>query len=302
MDRFYVIANSMKDPEGTIAGRIREYLEGKGKKCVVQEQRGKCGSPGAGGYIPSRGKSNVCPPRYTNAKLIPKDTECILVIGGDGTLLQASRDLINKNIPLIGINRGTLGYLAEVDSDKVEQALDRLMEDDFIIEDRMMLEGSAYTQEKKLLSDFALNDIVIARSGRLRIIDFNIYVNGEFLRAYSADGIIVSTPTGSTGYSLSAGGPIVSPEASLILLTPIAPHTLNTRSIVLPADVEITVELVHGHSSAWEEAEASFDGDTCVKLGVGDSIRITRSSRLTRLVKMNNISFLEVLRRKMNDQ
>lgn len=302
MDRFYVIANSMKDPEGAIAGRIREYLEGKGKKCVVQEQREKCSSLGVGGSGSPRRLDSVCPPRYTNAKFIPKDTECILVIGGDGTLLQASRDLINKNIPLIGINRGTLGYLAEVDSDKVEQALDRLIEDDFIIEDRMMLEGSAYTQEKRLLSDFALNDIVIARSGRLRIIDFNIYVNGEFLRAYSADGIIVSTPTGSTGYSLSAGGPIVSPEASLILLTPIAPHTLNTRSIVLPADAEITVELVHGHSFAWEEAEASFDGDTCVKLGVGDSIRITRSSRLTKLVKMNNISFLEVLRRKMNDQ
>ena len=106
-----------------------------------------------------------------------------------------------------------------------------------------MLEGCAYSHKKKLLQDFALNDIVIARSGRLQIIDFNIYVNGEFLRSYSADGIIISTPTGSTGYSLSAGGPIVSPEASLILLTPIAPHTLNTRSIVLPADAEITVDI-----------------------------------------------------------
>lgn len=171
-----------------------------------------------------------------------------------------------------------------------------------VIEDRMMLEGCAYSHKKKLLQDFALNDIVIARSGRLQIIDFNIYVNGEFLRSYSADGIIISTPTGSTGYSLSAGGPIVSPEASLILLTPIAPHTLNTRSIVLPADAEITVELLHGHTAGWDEAAASFDGDTCVKLGIGDCIRIYRSSRMTRLIKINNISFLEVLRNKMNDQ
>lgn len=286
MDKFYVIANSMKDPEGTIAGEIKAYLERHGKRCAVQKQQGK------------NGRHSY---KYTNASLIPEDTECVLVIGGDGTLLQASRDLIGKNIPLLGINRGTLGYLAEVDSSSVECALDRLMENDFTVEDRMMLEGDAFSQEKKLFSDCALNDIVIARDGRMRIIDFNIYVNGEFLRSYSADGIIISTPTGSTGYSLSAGGPIVSPEAFLILITPIAPHTLNTRSIVLPDDVEIIVELACGHSRQWEEAEACFDGDTCVKLGAGDCIRIRRSSRMTRLIKINNISFLEVLRKKMND-
>ena len=200
------------------------------------------------------------------------------------------------------MNKGTLGYLAEVDGEDMETALDRLIEGNVAVEDRMMLEGCACSHQKKLLQDFALNDIVIARSGRLQIIDFNIYVNGEFLRSYSADGIIISTPTGSTGYSLSAGGPIVSPEAELILLTPIAPHTLNTRSIVLPADAEITVELMHGHAAGWEEAAASFDGDTCVKLGIGDRIRIYRSTRMTRLIKINNISFLEVLRKKMNDQ
>lgn len=287
MDRFYVISNSMKDPEGRTARRIRDYLELKGRKCQIQEH-------GVGSAIHAY--------KYTNASLIPEDTECILVVGGDGTLLQVARDLIEKNIPLLGVNLGTLGYLAEVDNDNLEMALERLMEGNVAVEDRMMLEGCAYSHRKKLLQDFALNDIVIARSGRLQIIDFNIYVNGEFLRSYSADGIIISTPTGSTGYSLSAGGPIVSPEASLILITPIAPHTLNTRSIVLPADAEVTVELANEHTSGWEDAEASFDGDTCVKLGPGDTIRIYRSSRMTRLVKINNISFLEVLRKKMNDQ
>ena len=287
MDRFYVISNSMKDPEGKIEKEIKAYLNFRGKQCIIHERQGK---------------ESLRSYKYTNANLIPDDTECILVVGGDGTLLQAARDMIERNIPLLGVNKGTLGYLAEVDGDNMEEALDRLIDDNVVIEDRMMLEGCAYSHKKKLLQDFALNDIVIARSGRLQIIDFNIYVNGEFLRSYSADGIIISTPTGSTGYSLSAGGPIVSPEASLILLTPIAPHTLNTRSIVLPADAEITVELLHGHTAGWDEAAASFDGDTCVKLGIGDCIRIYRSSRMTRLIKINNISFLEVLRNKMNDQ
>ncbi len=281
MDRFYVISNSMKDPEGKIAKEIKAYLNFRGKQCIIQERQGK---------------ESLRSYKYTNANLIPDDTECILVVGGDGTLLQAARDMIERNIPLLGVNKGTLGSLALKPFGGIR------IDDNVVIEDRMMLEGCAYSHKKKLLQDFALNDIVIARSGRLQIIDFNIYVNGEFLRSYSADGIIISTPTGSTGYSLSAGGPIVSPEASLILLTPIAPHTLNTRSIVLPADAEITVELLHGHTAGWDEAAASFDGDTCVKLGIGDCIRIYRSSRMTRLIKINNISFLEVLRNKMNDQ
>lgn len=287
MDRFYVITNAMKDPEGRIAGRIRKHLESRGKRCLIQQQqRRQCAQP----Y------------KYTDASLIPEDTQCILVVGGDGTLLQASRDLIEKNIPLLGVNRGTLGYLAEVDGENVEHALDKLIAGEYVVENRMMLEGSAYGRKGRLLSDVALNDIVIARNGRLQILDFHIYVNGEYLRAYSADGIIISTPTGSTGYSLSAGGPIVAPEASLILLTPIAPHTLNTRSIILPEDVEITVELAGGPGADWKEAEASFDGDTCVKLGEGDAVRISKSSRTTRFLKVNNISFLEVLRNKMKDQ
>ena len=267
MDRFYVISNSMKDPEGKIAKEIKAYLNFRGKQCIIQERQGK---------------ESLRSYKYTNANLIPDDTECILVVGGDGTLLQAARDMIERNIPLLGVNKGTLGYLAEVDGDNMEEALDRLIDDNVVIEDRMMLEGCAYSHKKKLLQDFALNDIVIARSGRLQIIDFNIYVNGEFLRSYSADGIIISTPTGSTGYSLS--------------------RFMKRRRGLVPADAEITVELLHGHTAGWDEAAASFDGDTCVKLGIGDCIRIYRSSRMTRLIKINNISFLEVLRNKMNDQ
>lgn len=287
MEKFYIIANNMKDPELETARFVQQYLTEKGKSCMIQEQA----QHGSGQAY-----------RYTDAAQIPEDIECVLVIGGDGTLLQACRDLGEKDIPLLGINLGTLGYLAEIERQNVMPALDKLMRDEYVTERRMMLEGTAFRKTKKLMEDIALNDIVIGRDGKPRIIDFNIYVNGEFLNSYSADGIIISTPTGSTGYSLSAGGPIVSPEASLILLSPIAPHTLNTRSIVLPDDVEITVEVKEGHRRTAEGAVATFDGDTCISLGCGDQVTIRKAARCARLIKINNISFLEVLRKKMSNQ
>ena len=133
MDRFYVISNSAKDPEGKIAHKIKAYLEAKGRRCLLQE---------------CSGKESPRSYKYTNASLIPEDTECILVVGGDGTLLQAARDLIERNIPLLGVNKGTLGYLAEVDGEDMETALDRLIEGNVAVEDRMMLEGCACSHQK----------------------------------------------------------------------------------------------------------------------------------------------------------
>ena len=285
MNTFYIITNEQKDPGFRVTTQIQKYLSEKGARCLVPDHTKRNG---------------MVSYKYTDASQIPEDTQCVLVIGGDGTLLQASRDLQEKNIPLLGINMGTLGYLAEIEESGVRDALDKLLADEYVVEERMMLEGAAFHNGKQILQDIALNDIVIGRQGRLRILDFRIYVNGEFLNASSADGIILSTPTGSTGYSLSVGGPIVSPEASLSLISHIAPHTLNNRSIVLPEDARITVEAAPGHTGAGEGAEVVFDGDTSVHLDVGDTVEIRKSSRVTRLLKINNISFLEVLRKKMN--
>ena len=141
--------------------------------------------------------------------------ECVLVLGGDGTLLQAARDLVDRSIPLLGINMGTLGYLAEIDRKDIFPALDKLIGGEYTVEHRMMLTGTAlHSESRRMLADIALNGIVISRNGRLRVVDFNVYVDGAFLSSYTADGIIISTPTGSTcGYNLSVGGPIVAPEA-----------------------------------------------------------------------------------------
>ncbi len=287
MDKFYIITNSIKDPQLETTLFVKEYLESRGKSCMIQENDRK-GS-----------KSSY---KYTDASLIPRDVDCVLVMGGDGTLLQASRDLLEMEVPLLGINMGTLGYLAEVDQANINPALDKLLAGDYKIVSRMMLEGEAYHQGKMILKDSALNDIVIGRNGRLRVIDFSIYVNGEFLNSYSADGIVIATPTGSTGYSLSVGGPIVSPEASLILLSPIAAHTLNSRSIILPDDAEITIEILPRHSGMDDGAEANFDGDTSIRLACGDRVVIRKAVKRTKLIKINEISFLEVLRKKMSGQ
>ncbi|MDD7740809.1 MAG: NAD(+)/NADH kinase, partial [Lachnospiraceae bacterium] len=183
MDHFYLITNQTKDRDFTVTKQIKEYLEAHGKSCSVR------GEGIQGTYY-----------RYTDPTKIPPDTECILVLGGDGTLLQAARDVVNLQIPLLGINLGTLGYLAEIDMNSLYLALDRLISDEYEIERRMMLSGCVYRDGVRIADDMALNDIVITREGSLRVVRFDNFVNGEFLNSYHADGIIVSTPTGSTGY------------------------------------------------------------------------------------------------------
>ncbi|MDO4475929.1 MAG: NAD(+)/NADH kinase [Lachnospiraceae bacterium] len=284
MKHFYIITNRDKDRDMQQTDRIRRFLEEHGAVCCVQEQA-----------HPEEHAAY----KYTDAGKIPAGVECVLVLGGDGTLLQASRDLIDTGLPLLGINLGTLGYLAEVEMAGVEEALTRLLRDDYSIEERMMISGQVLREGRVLLEDTALNDIVVGRRGHLRVIHIEVYVNDTFLCEYRADGMIVSTPTGSTGYALSAGGPIVAPDASLMLLTAIAPHTLATRPVVLPDSVKITLRLAtDGHDG--QGAEVTFDGDTSMMLTGGDAIEIRRSERSARLVKISKKSFVEILRTKMN--
>lgn len=286
MDKFFIIANRQKDKELKTARKVEAYLNSKGKSCILREETSE-----------QKSRSN----HYTDVEKIPKDVECIIVIGGDGTLLQAARDVVNRQIPLLGINMGTLGYLAEIDRSSIDGALNHLMLDEYTIEKRMMLNGKVYHKEELIAEDVALNDIVIGRDGPLHVTRFHNYVNGEFLNSYTADGIIIATATGSTGYSLSAGGPIVSPETNILIMTPVAPHTLNTRSVIFPAEDEITVEIGEGSQGCEAKAVVSFDGDTNVPMRTADRVAIRRSMKDTQIIKISNISFLEVLRRKMKN-
>lgn len=267
MNKFYVITNKSKDVSMEITLHIQNYIKEKGKQCILEEEV-------AG---------------------LPSDVDCVLVLGGDGTLIQAARELRSFDVPMLGINMGTLGYLTEVEVQHIETALDQLIEQEGVVEERMMLKGVLNNE----LEDTALNDIVLTRFGSLRLICFNVYVNGELLNSYQADGVIVSTPTGSTAYNLSAGGPIVEPTASMIVITPICPHALNTSSIVLSADDEIVLEIAEGRDGNIEEAGVSYDGDRNIKVRTGDRIVIQKAVETTKLLKLSKVSFLETLRKKM---
>ncbi len=287
MKNFYIIANSQKQNHAKVAMEIVDYIEKNGGKCLVHK------------YEP---REKGAAYSYTDASTIPDDIECILSLGGDGTMIQAARDTAGKGIPLLGINLGTLGYLTEVEQNNIFPALDSLLQDNFEVENRLMIKGILHKNKKPVFRNRALNDIVITRDGSLRIIDINIYVNNQYLNSYSADGIIISTPTGATGYNLSAGGPIVSPLSGVIVITPICAHTLNTRSIVLAATDKVEVEIGPGRKTEEENAIATYDGDTVVKMVTGDRIEITASSKIIKFIKLSKMSFLEVLRNKMGDK
>ncbi len=281
---FYMITNQDKDPGQHATARIRDFLEGHGAVCRCQKpQEGY----ETGKYL------------YTNADLVPDDTECIIVLGGDGTLLQAAHDLNRKNIPLLGVNIGTLGFLTDAGMDTVEDALSNILCGNYELDIRMMLSGRVYRNGSMVYENIALNDIVINRCGALQLIEFDVLVNGEYLSSYAADGMIVATATGSTAYSLSAGGPIIQPNAEMIMVTPICPHTLNKNSIIFGADDKVSIVICdHKHSGA-EERIASFDGEMFCRVETGDQIVITRSERVSEFIKTNKVSFLQRVREKI---
>lgn len=278
MKNFILITNKYKDPDLSVTNRVVTHLEKNHAKCHVLADLGS---------------------HYEEIPQLDSDTDCIIVIGGDGTILQAARVVAGKKIPLIGINKGTLGFLADVEEADVEEALDKVMADDYDIAERMLLKAQIYHKDEMICEDIALNDLVITRSGISRMIECRIWVNGKKMDIYHGDGLIVSTPTGSTGYNLSAGGPVVSPKADIILVTPICSHSIGARSTVLVPSDDIWIEVGLLRKTQKEEAIATFDGQTGVKLEPGDRIRVAPASEKIYLLKMKETNFYEILRNKI---
>ncbi|MBQ8412494.1 MAG: NAD(+)/NADH kinase, partial [Lachnospiraceae bacterium] len=209
-------------------------------------------------------------------------------------MLRAARAIGTHKLPILGVNLGTVGFLTEVEESNVYTALERLIVGDYYIENRMMIQGSV--KDKTFHS---LNDVVITRAGFSRIIGLNIYVNDQLLDTYEADGVIVATPTGSTGYNLSAGGPIVSPKSKVIVVTPISPHSLSAKSVVFDSTDNIMIEIVKKRKTQDTEAIVSFDGDNNMELAAGDKVCVKLSEREISLIKMYDVNFYSVLREKI---
>lgn len=283
MNNFCIITNIDKDCEYKTTKLIQEYLISKGKRCLISTERNTVGTND----------------EDIDVSWIKDDTDCVIVLGGDGTIIRAATDLYSKEIPLLGINLGTLGFLAEIEKQDIIPALDSLLEEDIEIQKRMMLYGKISRNNQTTYEDYALNDIVISRSGFSRIICVSVYVNDILVDTYHGDGVIIATPTGSTGYNLSAGGPVAAPSSNVLMITPICPHTMSQRSILVSSDDEITVLIDKSKKTQKEEAIATFDGRMAMELKAGDEIRIKRAEKVTKLIKINQKSFYEILRSKL---
>jgi NAD+ kinase len=240
--------------------------------------------------------------RETNCKLEVLETEqlaasvdLIVVLGGDGTMISTARLLDNRSVPVLGINYGRLGYLTEVRVEEMTDALDAVLAGDYRLDSRLMLAAELWRGEEKLLRNRVLNDVVVSKSALARIIEIETRLDTQLVNIFRADGLIVSTPTGSTAYNLSAGGPIIYPSMNAVVITPICPHTLSNRPLVVPDTAEIEVTL----KTPQEEVALTLDGQVGFRLEAGDRVRITKSRTTFNLVQPLTRNYFEVLRGKL---
>lgn len=226
---------------------------------------------------------------------VEPDTDCAIVLGGDGTIIHAASRLAKRSIPVFGVNLGHVGFLAGTEMSNLDHALSMLANGEYRLEERMMLD----VLKEDSFFDTSLNDVVVTRSGFSRIISVSVYVNERPVFTYRGDGVIVSTPTGSTGYNLSAGGPIVVPTANAILVTPICPHSLNARGIVLSAEDEVRLVVQEEKKTQDEEAIATSDGWNSLKLAAMDCLTIRQSAKKALFLCPDDRSFFDLLQKKL---
>jgi len=227
---------------------------------------------------------------------IANKVDIILVLGGDGTLLRAARSITRShNIPILGINLGSLGFLTEVTVNEIFSTLEYILEKGYTLDKRMMLEATVFEEEKQILRECALNDIVIDKGYRNRLIKLCVYIGETWVNTFLGDGIIIASPTGSTAYSLSAGGSIVYPGIHCILLTPICPHILTNRPIIVPDSAKIELSIKSNNEGAF----LSIDGQMNTQLNPSHRVVITKSDKVIKLIRIPERNYFQVLRAKL---
>lgn len=226
---------------------------------------------------------------------LPEGCDLIVVLGGDGTLLSAARGVGNRQIPLLAVNLGGLGFMMTTGPDELPCALDSVGRSAYELDSRMILEGRLQRKGKTLERFFALNDIVVANGAMARVLHLEAYADGEYVCGYTADGLILSTPTGSTAYSLAAGGPVMAPAVAALSLTPICPHTLSNRSVVLPDTASVEIRISAGD----EDHYLSVDGQVGRHLEPEDRVHARKASHTVDIVHTKSVPYFDVLRSKM---
>lgn len=262
------------------AEKLQEFLRGKGVGVISEE-------------MDAAGKGGACAEEHT---LIPSGVDYVVVLGGDGTLLGAARKVGRYGAPILGVNIGGLGFLTEIPLRRLYHAIEMMLKDELETESRLMLETKVVRDGDEICRFIVLNDVVINKGPLARIIDLDVYINDLFLTTYRADGLIVSTPTGSTAYNLSAGGPILYPTLDNVIVTPICPFALTNRSIILPDSDIISIRM--GKRSE-EKVSLTFDGQVGFDFSCGDRVIIHKSKERIKLFKSPDQSYFEILRAKL---
>lgn len=285
MKRIGIITKQNKPEAVAIMGRLMEWLREKGVEVYIEEG------------IEKLLDQNRTPPFLNAVKKeeIPSRSEMIIVLGGDGTLLSVARLVGSLEVPILGVNLGGLGFLTEITLEELHRVLERVIRGDFTADERVVLHASVIRRGERMAEFTVLNDAVINKGALARIIDLEMTINGEYLTTFKSDGLILSTPTGSTAYNLSAGGPIVYPSLHCIIITPICPHTLTNRPIMIPDDVEVRALL----KSRQQEVYLTLDGQQGFALEYEDVVEVKKAEGRILLIKSPYRHYFEVLREKL---
>ncbi|PRX26936.1 NAD+ kinase [Orenia metallireducens] len=277
-----LIANTNKAKAVNVMEQVCNYLDDKRKDYILEEA--------SAGLLERRVKSQVY-------ERLVDFADIVIVFGGDGTFLKAARTFAASDVPILGINLGQLGFLTDIEVEMLEDGLDKLLAGKYQIEERMILEGRVIRSKQLVSRLIAINDLVLTKGPFSRIIKLETFIDGEYITTYPGDGLIIACPTGSTAYSLSAGGPIVNPKMKSLIITPICPHTLNSRSIVTTEDEEIVVKVDADHS----EVMLTVDGQESFPILSDDIIKINKSNLVAKMIKLEGYNFYKILRNRLHN-
>ena len=294
-----IVSKPRREDVGRIVPQLLEWLEAHKLEAFYDEETAMCLTPAgvAAAGAPGGNETRSAPAtnRMVSREQLAGKVDLLIVLGGDGTILATARSAGEHAVPILPVNLGGLGFLTSVTLEELYPILDQVLQGKNRISERVLLEAEVIRNGKAVERHRALNDAVLNKGALSRMIDLDLHIDGQFVSSYKADGLIISTPTGSTAYSLAAGGPIVYPVVEAFVITPICPHTLTTRPLVIPDTARIEVDFRAGDESVY----LTLDGQAGVELKPGDRIAVTKAPNKLRLVRPAKKSYFEILRNKL---